>query len=27
LVAALADRFGIGAVRPYLPALVRIPRR
>jgi hypothetical protein len=27
LVAALADRLGMGAVRPYLPALVRIPRR
>ena len=27
LVAALADRLGVGAVRPYLPALVRIPRR
>jgi hypothetical protein len=27
LVQALADRFGIGVVRPYLPALVRIPRR
>jgi hypothetical protein len=27
LVAALADRLGIGVVRPYLPALVRIPRR
>ena len=27
LVAALADRLGMGAVRPYLPALVRLPRR
>ena len=27
LVTALADRLGVGAVRPYLPALVRIPRR
>lgn len=27
LVRSLADRTGLGAVRPYLPELVRIPRR